>query len=255
MKKPSENNFNSFQWTIWIILVLGNFIFDFGRPIIMLIFPLELLPLNRPTIGDYFHIIYNILTPICLYKVNLNVQFKNTKLIVCLIFKLMKNTPKKTNTDLINIGLILLVMGASIHLGKYLIYINIRIQNNLGFKIKVAISINHRLLLEDNLQPGSLIKSFELLHFYNKVLGNFMWLIPYFICLRALFANSFKDQKEKAFNFFQSFILTILIILNAFYFWYLVTECQIAPLFLFSLIYMHVVYIYNKIVLKKHLGI
>ena len=60
-------------------------------------------------------------------------------------------------------------MGASIHL--------------------VGDSINHRLSLigyelhlsvEDNpimkqLQPKSLIKSFELLYFYDEVLGHYMW--------------------------------------------------------------------------------
>lgn len=83
--------------------------------------------------------------------------------------KLMKNSSKKTNDLLIYLCLTFLVMGASIHL--------------------VGDSINHRLSLigyelhlsvEDNpimkqLKPKELIKSFELLYFYDEVLGHYMW--------------------------------------------------------------------------------
>jgi ceroid-lipofuscinosis protein 6 len=81
----------------------------------------------------------------------------------------MKTTSKRNYEWLINLCLIFFIMGASIHL--------------------VGDSINHRLSLigyefhlslEDNpimkkLEPKDLIKSFELLYFYDEVLGHYMW--------------------------------------------------------------------------------
>lgn len=32
-------------------------------------FPLEWFPLNKPSVGDYFHMAYNIITPFLLLKV------------------------------------------------------------------------------------------------------------------------------------------------------------------------------------------
>ena len=83
--------------------------------------------------------------------------------------KLMKKSSRKGNDLLVNLCLIFFIMGASIHL--------------------VGDSINHRLSLigyqlhlsvEDNpimkkLEPKELIKSFELLYFYDEVLGHYMW--------------------------------------------------------------------------------
>lgn len=34
-----------------------------------LVFPLEWFPLNKPSVGDYFHMAYNIITPFLLLKV------------------------------------------------------------------------------------------------------------------------------------------------------------------------------------------
>ena len=106
--------------------------------------------MNKPSVGDYFHMAYNVITPFCIYK-------------------LMKTASKRSNELLINLCLIFFIMGASIHL--------------------VGDSINHRLSLigyelhlsvEDNpimqkLEPKELVKSFELLYFYDEVLGHYMW--------------------------------------------------------------------------------
>lgn len=34
-----------------------------------LVFPLEWFPLNKPSVGDYFHMAYNVITPFLLLKV------------------------------------------------------------------------------------------------------------------------------------------------------------------------------------------
>ncbi|CAF0716440.1 unnamed protein product [Brachionus calyciflorus] len=190
-KTQKDNGLQSekseFQWMIWTLFALENWILDFGRPIAMLVSPQEWFPLNMPSIGDYFHMAYNVITPFCIYY-------------------LMNKASKKSNQMLINLCVIFFIMGASIHL--------------------VGDSINHRLSLvgyqfhlslEDNpimksLQPKDLVKSFELLYFYDEVLGHYMCAV---------------------------------------YYWYLVTEGQITPLFLFTLVYMHTVLVYNLLIAKK----
>ncbi len=54
---------------------MENWVLDFGRPIAMLLLNSEWFPLNKPSVGDYFHMAYNVITPICLFKVNLNRLF------------------------------------------------------------------------------------------------------------------------------------------------------------------------------------
>lgn len=58
-----------FHLDLWLWLTLENWILDFGRPIIMIVLPLEWFPLNKPSAGDYFHMVYNVITPILLLKV------------------------------------------------------------------------------------------------------------------------------------------------------------------------------------------
>ncbi|CAF0831123.1 unnamed protein product [Didymodactylos carnosus] len=139
-----------FHWHLWLLFALENWILDFGRPIAMLIFPLKWFPLNYPSVGDYFHMFYNILTPYYLER-------------------LINKSPMKFNRSLFHILMTVFVMGASIHL--------------------VGDSINHRLVLNgyqlhlsvrenpimQKLEPKSLIDSFELLYFYDEVLGHYMW--------------------------------------------------------------------------------
>uniref|UniRef100_A0A452U6D3 CLN6 transmembrane ER protein n=1 Tax=Ursus maritimus TaxID=29073 RepID=A0A452U6D3_URSMA len=58
-----------FHLDLWFYFTLQNWVLDFGRPIAMLVFPLEWFPLNKPSVGDYFHMAYNVITPFLLLKV------------------------------------------------------------------------------------------------------------------------------------------------------------------------------------------
>jgi ceroid-lipofuscinosis protein 6 len=150
----------------------------------------------------------------------------------------MNKNGKKSNDIIVNLCIIFFIMGASIHL--------------------VGDSINHRLSLigyefhlslEDNpimkkLEPKALIKSFELLYFYDEVLGNFffiidldnfnyyfyshfnltghyMWYIPFFICLIMYFTRCFDDSNTKphAFSSIGSILKTQLLLVSASYYW------------------------------------
>nr|XP_031535331.1 ceroid-lipofuscinosis neuronal protein 6 [Vicugna pacos] len=136
-----------FHLDLWFYLTLQNWVLDFGRPIAMLVFPLEWFPLNKPSVGDYFHMAYNIITPF-------------------LLLKLIERSPRTLPRSMIYVSIITFIMGASIHL--------------------VGDSVNHRLIFSGyqnhlsvrenpiikNLKPETLIDSFELLYYYDEYLGS-----------------------------------------------------------------------------------
>ncbi|MEE6503540.1 hypothetical protein FKM82_004849, partial [Ascaphus truei] len=141
-----------FHLDLWFYFTLQNWLLDFGRPIIMLLLPLDWFPLNKPSAGDYFHMAYNVITPL-------------------LLLKLIERSPKTLPHSVIYVSIITFVMGASIHL--------------------VGDSVNHRLIFSgyqhhlsvrdnpiiQNLQPQTLIDSFELLYYYDEYLGHSMWYL------------------------------------------------------------------------------
>ncbi|XP_036700684.1 ceroid-lipofuscinosis neuronal protein 6 isoform X2 [Balaenoptera musculus] len=138
-----------FHLDLWFYFTLQNWVLDFGRPIAMLVFPLEWFPLNKPSVGDYFHMAYNIITPF-------------------LLLKLIERSPRTLPRSMIYVSIITFIMGASIHL--------------------VGDSVNHRLIFSGyqnhlsvrenpiikNLKPETLIDSFELLYYYDEYLGHSM---------------------------------------------------------------------------------
>lgn len=199
-KKPQ------FHLDLWFYFTVQNWILDFGRPIAMIILPLEWFPLNKPSVGDYFHMAYNIITPF-------------------LLLKLIERSPKTLPLSAVYICIITFVMGASIHL--------------------VGDSVNHRLILSgyqlhlsvrDNpmmkeLKPETLIDSFELLYYYDESLGHLMWYIPLFIIFCLYFTGCFtlcrKDSR-------MPMSAWLLLGPSSLYYWYLVTEGQIFVLYIFT---------------------
>ncbi|XP_072321183.1 ceroid-lipofuscinosis neuronal protein 6a [Eucyclogobius newberryi] len=206
-----------FHLDLWLCLTLQNWILDFGRPIVMLILPLEWFPLNKPSAGDYFHMAYNVLTPF-------------------IMLKLIERSPKALPRPAVYLCIITFVMGASIHL--------------------VGDSINHRLLLSgyqlhlsvrDNpiikdLKPDTLIDAFELLYYYDEQLGHLMWYIPFFIILLIYFCGCFTKAKEQRLPLSGWLLLGP----SALYYWYLVTEGQISELFLLTLLCMAAVAVHQR---------
>lgn len=207
-----------FHFDLWFLLTLQNWILDFGRPIVMIILPLEWFPLNKPSAGDYFHMAYNVITPF-------------------LMLKLIERSPRALPRSSVYLCIIILVMGASIHL--------------------VGDSINHRLILSGyqlhlsvrenpiikDLKPASLIDSFELLYYYDEQLGHLMWYIPFFTILFIYFTGCFTKNKEQ-----RSFPVNGWLLLgpSALYYWYLVTEGQITELFLLTFLGMVATVIYQQ---------
>ncbi|XP_030622509.1 ceroid-lipofuscinosis neuronal protein 6a isoform X2 [Chanos chanos] len=203
-EKSSITAESQFHLDLWFCFTVQNWILDFGRPIVMIILPLEWFPLNKPSAGDYFHMAYNIITPF-------------------LLLKLIERSPTALPRAAVYISIITFVMGASIHL--------------------VGDSINHRLILSGyqlhlsvrenpiikDLKPASLIDSFELLYYYDEHLGHSMWYIPFFLITFLYFTGCFTQAKEK-----MPLSGWLLLGPSAVYYWYLVTEGQIFVLYVFT---------------------
>ncbi|XP_022603093.1 ceroid-lipofuscinosis neuronal protein 6 [Seriola dumerili] len=207
-----------FHFDLWFCLTLQNWVLDFGRPIVMIILPLEWFPLNKPSAGDYFHMAYNVITPF-------------------LMLKLIERSPSALPRSTVYLSIITFVMGASIHL--------------------VGDSINHRLILSGyqlhlsvrenpiikDLKPASLIDSFELLYYYDEQLGHLMWYIPFFIILFIYFTGCFTEVEEQKKMPVSGWLL---LGPSALYYWYLVTEGQITELFLLTFLAMVAMVIYQQ---------
>ncbi|XP_072236210.1 ceroid-lipofuscinosis neuronal protein 6 homolog [Leuresthes tenuis] len=214
----SRGKVKPFHFDLWFCLTAQNWILDFGRPIVMIILPLEWFPLNKPSAGDYFHMAYNVITPF-------------------LMLKLIERSPRALSRTAVYLCIITFVMGASIHL--------------------VGDSINHRLILSGyqlhlsvrenpiikDLKPASLIDSFELLYFYDEQLGHLMWYIPFFIILFIYFYGCFSSTEEQRKIPVSGWLL---LGPSALYYWYLVTEGQITELFLLAYVAMVAVVTFQR---------
>ncbi|KAM3877417.1 ceroid-lipofuscinosis neuronal protein 6a [Diretmus argenteus] len=216
-KVPSSKR-PQFHLDLWLCLTVQNWILDFGRPIVMIILPLEWFPLNRPSAGDYFHMAYNVITPF-------------------LMLKLIERSATVLPRSAVYLCIITFVMGASIHL--------------------VGDSINHRLILSGyqlhlsvrenpiikDLKPASLIDSFELLYHYDEQLGHLMWYIPFFTILFLYFSGCFTQTEEQKKIPVSGWLL---LGPSALYYWYLVTEGQIFELFLLTFLAMVAMVTYQR---------
>ncbi|XP_039933685.1 ceroid-lipofuscinosis neuronal protein 6 homolog isoform X3 [Hirundo rustica] len=201
-----------FHLDLWFYFTLQNWVLDFGRPIAMIILPLEWFPLNKPSAGDYFHMAYNVITPF-------------------LLLKLIERSPRALPRSVLYVSIITLVMGASIHL------VGDSVNHRLVFS-----GYQHHLSVRENpviraLRPETLIDSFELLYYYDEYLGHCMWYIPFFLILFIYFTGCFTPAAERSgigSGIGMPPAALLLVGPSSLYYWYLVTEGQIFLLFLFT---------------------
>ena len=184
---------------LWLFIALQNWVLDFGRPWLALLFTDSYFPLNRPSLGDYGHMLHNLTMSLSMYA-------------------LLKRTPEWLRYFLV----VVYIMGASIHL--------------------VGDSINHRLIISGyknyltveenpimlNVEPKSLVLSFELLYFFDEYLGHFMWFLPLFVSFYFYYSNSFSGRK---FIFSPGPLFYLNLVLNSCIYWYLITEGQLIELY------------------------
>lgn len=211
---------DKFHWDIWLLLALENWIFDFGRPIAALFVPIEWFPLSQPSIGDYFHMAYNVITPFC-------------------ILKLIDRSSSKLSSTWTHLCVIMFVMGSSIHLVGDSINHRLVI---LGYQLHLSVRDNPMM---QSLQPKELIDSFELLYNYDEVIGHLMWYIPFFICFFLYFIGCFK-AKEMHVRVKTGPAWWLLVFISGLYYWYLVTEGQIFNVYILTFIAMVVYWVKEK---------
>ena len=71
---------SNFQWKLWLLFCIENWILDFGRPIFAL-FVSAGFPLSLPSIGDYCHMLYNTITALVLISLLQNTRTPIPRLI------------------------------------------------------------------------------------------------------------------------------------------------------------------------------
>lgn len=219
-KKRKTTLSNGFHWDIWLLLALENWIFDFGRPIAAL-FSTEWFPMNKPSVGDYFHMAYNVITPFC-------------------ILKLIERSHKTISPTWNYLCVILFVMGSSIHLvGDS---VNHRLVL-LGYQLHLSVRENPMI---KQLQPQGLVDSFELLYDYDEVIGHLMWYIPFFLSLLLYFMGCFQKKATKQ-STKTGLVWYLLIMFSGLYYWYLVTEGQIFSVYILTYIAMILFILKEKI--------
>ncbi|XP_041363838.1 ceroid-lipofuscinosis neuronal protein 6-like [Gigantopelta aegis] len=175
IKRPDGNHGSEskFHYDLWLLLALENWIFDFGRPIAAIFVPVEWFPMNKPSVGDYFHMAYNVITPFCLLK-------------------LQERSRTRISSTFTYLTMITFVMGASIHLVGDSINHRLTL---LGYQLHLSVRDNPMM---QNLKPPGLVSSFELLYSYDEEIGHLMWYIPFFLSLFLYFMGCFTVKRPLA---------------------------------------------------------
>ena len=191
------------RW-LWLFIALQNIVLDFGRPFLALLSTDNYFPLNKPSLGDYAHMLHN-----------LTMSFS----IVSLLSHKIPNWVKQ-------LIVIVYMMGASIHL----------VGDSINHRLMLSGYKNH-LSVEENpimvqLKPRSLMLSFQLLYFYDEFLGHFMWYIPLFLSFYLYFSTSFSAHRSWPSLATAGPMFYLNLALNAAVFWYIITEGQVIEIYI-----------------------
>ncbi|KAM8751150.1 ceroid-lipofuscinosis neuronal protein 6 homolog [Acanthopagrus schlegelii] len=195
-----------FHLDLWLAFTLQNWILDVGRPVVTLVLPADWTPLNRPGAAEYLHILYNITAPL-------------------ILLKMLERSPRTLPRTAVRLGVITVVMGTSLHLAADSITRRLML---IGYQLHLSVRDNPVM---KNLKPSSLIDAFELLFYYDDTLGHLMWYVPLFLVLFLFFSGCFRHRKQEEKTPAAAWML---LIPNAAYYWYLITEGQTFILFIFT---------------------
>ncbi|XP_070686486.1 ceroid-lipofuscinosis neuronal protein 6 homolog [Pempheris klunzingeri] len=195
-----------FHLDLWLGFAVQNWILDVGQPVVMLVLPPAWFPLNRPGAAEFLHVLYGISTPL-------------------ILLQMLERSPRTLPRPAVHLGIIAVVMGTSLHLAADSI---IRRLLLIGYELHLPVRENPVM---KTLRPSSLIDAFELLFYFDDTLGHLMWYVPLFLVLFLFFSGCFihRKQEEK-----MPPAAWILLVPNAAYYWYLITEGQTFILFIFT---------------------
>ncbi|XP_071344459.1 ceroid-lipofuscinosis neuronal protein 6 homolog [Trachinotus anak] len=222
-----------FHLDLWLGFTIQNWILDVGRPVVMLIIPADWFPLNRPGAAEYLHILYNLSTPLFLLKVTQHVALKKFTQTFSpdrsqksvLLLQMLEHSPRTPPLPVVHLCIIAVVMATSFHLVADSITRRLLL---IGYQLHLSVRENPVM---KNLKPSPLIDAFELLFYYDDTLGHLMWYIPLFLILLLFFSGCFcpRRQEER-----MPLAAWMLLVPNAAYYWYLITEGQTFILFIFT---------------------
>ncbi|XP_063768123.1 ceroid-lipofuscinosis neuronal protein 6 homolog [Eleginops maclovinus] len=195
-----------FQLDLWLGFTLHSWILDVGRPLVTLVLPADLFPLNRPAAAEYLHLLYNICTPLVLLK-------------------MLERSPRSLPPLAIHLGMITVAMGTSLHLATDAITRRLVL---IGYQLHLSVRDNP---IMKELRPPALIDAFEVLCFFDDTLGHLMWCFPFFLVIFLFFSGCFchRTQEDK-----MPLAAWMLLIPSAAYYWFLIAEGQTFILFIFT---------------------
>uniref|UniRef100_A0A3Q1I8A6 Uncharacterized protein n=1 Tax=Anabas testudineus TaxID=64144 RepID=A0A3Q1I8A6_ANATE len=86
-----------FHLDIWLSFTVQNWILDVCRNAAMFVLPADWAPLNRPGFAEFLHFLYNITAPL-------------------ILLKMLERSPRTLPRPAVNLSIITIVMGTSLHL-------------------------------------------------------------------------------------------------------------------------------------------
>ncbi|KAK2842845.1 hypothetical protein Q5P01_013045 [Channa striata] len=206
-----------FHLNLWLSFTAQNWILDVGRTVVMLVLPADWCPLSRPGAAEYLHFLYGVTTPLVLLR-------------------MLELSPRKLPRLAVHLCIIAVVMGTSLRLvadsvTRHLLVIGCQLHLSLGENPVMK-----------NLKPSSLIEVFELLFYYDNTLGHLLWYLPLFLVLLLFFSGCFcRRQQEK-----MPTAAWIMLVPNAAYYWYLISEGQTFIVFIFTFFAMTATVMHQK---------
>ncbi|XP_039988712.1 ceroid-lipofuscinosis neuronal protein 6 homolog [Xiphias gladius] len=195
-----------FHLDLWLGFTVQNWILHVGRPVAMLVLPADWFPPNRPGAAEYLHILYNITTPL-------------------LLLKMLERSPRMPPLPAVQLGIVAVVMATGFHLAADSVTRRLLLT---GYQLHLSVRENPVM---QNLRPASLIDAIELLFYYDDTLGHLMWYIPLFLILLLFFSGCFRHRRQEE---RMPSAAWMLLVPNAAYYWFLVTEGQAFILFIFT---------------------
>ncbi|XP_034535152.1 ceroid-lipofuscinosis neuronal protein 6 homolog, partial [Notolabrus celidotus] len=86
-----------FHLDLWLCFTLQSWILDVGRSLVTLVLPADWIPLTRPGVPEYLHLLYTLSSPL-------------------LLLKMLERSPRKPPRLAVHLGIISIVTGTSLHL-------------------------------------------------------------------------------------------------------------------------------------------
>uniref|UniRef100_A0A8C5HW28 Ceroid-lipofuscinosis neuronal protein 6 homolog n=1 Tax=Gouania willdenowi TaxID=441366 RepID=A0A8C5HW28_GOUWI len=192
-----------FHLDLWLVFTVQNWLLDMSCTVLTLLLPAEWCPLKRPGVADYLHFLYNVTSPL-------------------ILIKMLERSLRRLPCLAVRSGIICVVMGTSLHL----------LADSIMRRLQLIGCDLHSTVKEDPktkyINQTSMV--ITLLCYYYTI-GQLMWYVPLLLVLVLFFTGCFTSREQQ-----DTMPLTawVLLLPNAMYYWYLITEGQSLILFIFT---------------------